>query len=187
MVNKGTYSARLASNEAVGILAAGNIFTGYYVKTDGTNGVLSVGREYDGSHPSKLRIYANYRPGSGVKIRDGNESFVPDGFAGGNDHGQIYVALTTAPIEIRTNPKSRKLFNKDDAEVLAYGQVTWTEAFGADGSLEMVEIPLEYNDRAKTSKPTHLVIVCSASKYGDYFSGAAGSVMYLDDFELVYE
>lgn len=187
MLNSGSYSARMESKSAFGMIAAGNIFVGSYVETDGTNGVLSVGREYNGSHPTKLKVYANYRPANGVKVKNGNESFVPDGFAGGNDQGQIYVALTTAPIEIRTNPDKRKLFNKDDAEVLAYGQVTWTEAFGPDGSLEMVEIPLEYNDRAKTSKPTHLVIVCSASKYGDYFSGAAGSVMYLDDFELVYE
>ncbi len=63
MVHSGTYSARLASDAALGIIAAGNIFTGYYVKTDGTNGVLSVGHTYDGSHPSKLRVYANYRPG----------------------------------------------------------------------------------------------------------------------------
>lgn len=63
MVHSGTYSARLASNKAMGVLAAGNIFVGHYVRTDGTNGVLSLGREYNGSHPSKVRVYANYRPG----------------------------------------------------------------------------------------------------------------------------
>ena len=96
------------------------------------------------------------------------------------------MALTTEAVEIRTNPGDRKLFDKDGSEVLAYGQVTWESDFGPDGALQEVEIPLEYNNRAKTTKPTHLVIVVSASKYGDYFSGAAGSVMYLDDFELVY-
>ena len=186
MLHGGAYSARLESKEALGVLAAGNIFVGEYVKTDGTNGVLSVGRPYNGSHPEMLKVRANYRPGSGVKVKSGNEEFVPAGFDGGNDHGQIYVALTTAPIEIRTNPKNRKLFSKDDSEVLAYGEVTWTAAFGPDGSLQEVEIPLEYNNRASSTRPTHLVIVVSASKYGDYFSGASGSVMYLDDFELVY-
>lgn len=186
MVHSGTYSARLASDAAMGIIAAGNIFTGYYVKTDGTNGVLSVGRPYDGSHPTKLRVYANYRPGDGVTIKSGNEEFV-EIVKGGTDHGQIYVALTTAPVEIRTNPDNRKLFNKDDNEVLAYGQITWKEPFGPDGALQQVDIPLEYNNRAKTMKPTHLVIVCSASKFGDYFCGSKTSVMYLDDFELVYE
>lgn len=187
MQHSGGSSARLASNSAMGFIAAGNIFTGYYVETDGTNGVLSVGRQYNGSHPTKMRLYANYRPGGGVAVKSGNDKFVPEGFSGGSDHGQIYVALTTAPIEIRTNPKKRKLFNKDDEEVVAYGQVTWTESFGPDGALELVEIPLEYKDNAKTVKPTHLVVVASASKYGDYFSGSPSSVLYLDDFELVYE
>lgn len=186
MINSGTYSARLASDAALGIIAAGNIFTGYYVKTDGTNGVLSVGKEYNGSHPSKLRVFANYRPGGSVTISDGNEKYV-DIVKNGTDQGQIYVALTTEPIEIRTNPNNRKLFDKNGSEVLAYGEVTWKEAFGTDGSLQLIDIPLEYNDRAKTVKPTHLVIVCSASKFGDYFCGSSKSVMYVDDFELVYE
>lgn len=187
MLHSGVYSARLESKSAMGMLAAGNVFVGTYVRTDGTNGVLSLGREYNGSHPSRLRVWANYRPGSGVSIKSGNESFCPDGFAGGNDHGQIYVALTTEKVEIRTNPSNRKLFNKDEECVLAYGEQTWTSSFGPDGALQQIDIPIVYNDRAKSNKPLYLVIVVSASKYGDYFSGAAGSVMYLDDFELIYE
>ncbi|MDE6551353.1 MAG: PCMD domain-containing protein, partial [Muribaculaceae bacterium] len=187
MKHSGQYSARLGSNAAMGVIAAGNIFTGKYVRTDGTNGVLSVGRPYNGSHPAKLKVFANYRPGSGVTINDKNKDFLPANFAGGTDHGQIYVALTTEEVEIRTNPKDRKLFESNDPVVLAYGQVTWTGNFGPDGQLQEIEIPLEYNDRAKKAKPTHLVIVCSASKYGDYFSGSKNSVMYVDDFELIYE
>lgn len=188
MINSGSYSARLESKAAMGIIAAGNIFIGHYVKTDGTNGVLSLGRAYNGSHPDKVVLWANYRPASGVSVKKGEDSNVPAGFAGGSDHGQIYVALTTEPVEIRTNPKDRKLFDAvNDECVLAYGQVSWTEAFGPDGQLQKLEIPFTYNDRAKTRKPLYVVMVASASKYGDYFSGAAGSVMYLDDIELVYE
>ncbi len=186
MKNSGSYSARLESKSAMGMLAAGNIFVGTYVKTDVTDGVLSLGREYNGSHPSGLSVWVNYRPGSGVSVKGGNESFVPDGFAGGKDHGQIYVALSTEPIEVRTKASNRKLFDVNDPAVLAYGQVTLTDNFGPDGELQKVEIPIEYNDRAKKQAPKYLIIVCSASKYGDYFSGSAGSVFYLDDFELVY-
>lgn len=188
MVHSGTYSARLESKSAAGVIAAGNIFIGSYVKTDGTNGVLSFGREFNGSHPAALKVWANYRPASGVSIESSNKSFLPSDFvSGGTDQGQIYVALTTAPVEIRTNPSNRKLFDADgDATVLAYGEVTWKGNFGPDGSLEQVEIPLKYNSRAKSNKPAYLVVVVSASKYGDYFSGAPGSVIYLDDFELVY-
>ncbi len=188
MLNSGTYAVKLQSDEALSILAAGNIFIGHYVETDGTNGVLSLGREYNGTHPDKMTMWVNYRPATGVKVNKGEEANVPDGFAGGSDHGQIYVALTTAPVEIRTNPSKRKLFDAEgDETVLAYGQVTWTEAFGPDGQLQKIEIPFTYNERAKTKKPVYLVMVASASKYGDYFSGAKGSVIYLDDVELVYE
>lgn len=187
MIHSGTYSARLESNQAMGIIAAGNLFVGEYVETDGTNGVLSLGRPYNGSHPTSLKVYANYRPGTSVTVKDSNSAFLPSGFKDGNDHGQIYVALTTGAIDIRTNPEKRKLFNRDDEEVLAYGQVTWEQAFGPDGSLQELVIPLEYKESARTTEATHLVIVCSASKYGDYFSGSKGSLMYVDDFELVYE
>lgn len=186
MRHSGQYSARLGSDAALGIIAAGNIFVGHYVKTDGTNGVLSLGREYNGSHPSKVRVYANYRPGGEVTIKDGNESLV-EITKGGTDHGQIYIALTDEPVEIRTNPDDRKLFDANDSHVLAYGEQTWTSNFGADGTLEVVEIPFTYNSKAYTTKPKYLVIVASASKFGDYFCGSKSSVMYLDDFELIYE
>lgn len=191
MFHTGAYSARLASSSALGILAAGNIFTGDYVKTDGTNGVLSFGRPYNGSHPDKVAVWANYRPGTVDVIKDGNQGYLE--FAkGDSDHGQIYVALVTAPVEIRTNPSNRKLFpmksgDEDFDKVVAYGQITWKEAFGPDGSLQRVEVPLQYNNRAATSKPLYLVIVCCASKFGDYFSGSSSSVLYIDDFELIYE
>lgn len=186
MVHSGTYSARLETKAVLRVIAAGNLFAGYYVRTDGTNGVLSLGRPYNGSHPSKVVVHANYRPASGFKVGDNHTGFTEIA-SGGMDHGQVYVALVDEPIEIRTNPDDQKLFDPDDPHVLAYGQVTWKENFGPDGQLQMVEIPFVYNDRANTKRPTHLVIVASASKYGDYFSGSAGSVMYLDDFELVYE
>lgn len=186
MVHSGTYSARLETKKVLGlVIAAGNAFVGEFVGTEGTNGILSLGRGFNGSHPDKVSVWANYRPGTGCVVKSG----VPDGTisSSGKDHGQIYIALTDEPIEIRTNPNNRKLFNPDDVHVLAYGEVTWTDDFGPDGQLQKVEIPFTYNDRAKTVRPTHIVIVSTASKYGDYFSGANGSVLYLDDFELVYE
>lgn len=186
MAHSGTYSARLETKKVLGfVIAAGNLFVGEYARTDGTNGVLSLGRTFNGSHPSKVAVWANYRPGTGCTVKPG----VPEGTIteNGKDHGQIYVALTDEPVEIRTNPKDQKLFDPNDVHVLAYGEVTWTDDFGPDGALQKIEIPFTYNDRAKTIRPTHIVIVSTASKYGDYFSGARGSLMYLDDFELVYE
>jgi hypothetical protein len=38
-----------------------------------------------------------------------------------------------------------------------------------------------------TMKDMYIILVASSSKYGDYFTGGDGSVMYIDDFELVYD
>ena len=37
-----------------------------------------------------------------------------------------------------------------------------------------------------TTKKYKLAIVCSSSKDGDKFSGAPGSVLYIDDFEVTF-
>lgn len=185
--HSGSASAKLHSQSAMGILAAGNLFVGTYVKTDGTNGVLSLGRQYDGSHPSAVKFWVNYRPATVGIVKSGNEKYLPAGFKGGKDHGQVYVALTTEPVSVRTSDPDNGLFKPDADCVVAYGQYTWTDNFGPDGQLQEFSIPIEYKDKAKTVKPLYIIIVAAASKYGDYFSGGDGSIFYLDDFELVYE
>ncbi len=195
MFHSASKSAKLESKFAsvfgIGKFAAGNLFAGEYVKTDGTDGVLSFGKPFaefaDGKQvdvrPTAMRVFVNYRPKPGVNKKGANSNYISEGQL---DQAQIYVALTTAAIEIKTK-KAEKLFNTADKEVLAYGQATLEGNYGADGQLEELIIPIEYFDRSEGVLPTHLVIVCSASKYGDYFSGGEGSTMYVDDFELIYE
>lgn len=187
MTHSGSFAAELKSQfvgiGTIGKMAAGNLFAGTYDKTDGTNGELTFGRQYDGSHPSSLKVWVNYRPGKAVKNKGADSSYIGEGQL---DKGQIYVALSTEPVKIRTKDAS-KLFNPSDDCILAYGQYTFESNFGPDGALKELEIPLEYYEKARSTKPLYLIIVCSASKYGDFFSGGEGSLMYLDDFELVYE
>lgn len=184
MVHSGQYSCRLESKSALGVLAAGNVFSGIFAGTeDGTNGILDLGREYDGSHPSAVRVWANYRPGAKCSVKESGLDITD----GGTDHGQIYVALVSDIVEIHTSSTKRQLMSPDRSEVIAFGEVTWKGNFGADNTLEMIDIPFEYNSKAKTVRPKYMVIVCAASKYGDYFSGSVGSVMVLDDFQFVYE
>lgn len=190
--HSGSYSAQLRS-QFVGIgvagkFAAGNLFVGEYLETQGTDGRLQFGREYNGSHPSALKFWANYRPGKVEETGSISDCGAEDKVAGGDtDKSQIYVALTTEPVEVRTKKSTRKLFNPDEDCVIAYGEITWDRAFGPDGELQEVNIPLKYKKYARTVKPKYLVIVCSASKFGDYFCGGEGSTMILDDFELVYD
>lgn len=181
--SSGKLSAKLESKYIVIKFAAGNLFTGYYMQTKGTNGVIQFGRPYDSSHPAKLSVMVNYRPAVATN-KGGNDKYIP---VGAKDQGQIYVALTTAPVQVDTSNEETASFKKDAPEVIAYGQHTFTDAYGQDGKMEKIEIPFEYYQKAKTEKPLYIVIVCSASKYGDFFSGAVGSLMYVDDFELIYE
>lgn len=188
MFHSGSQSARLRSQFVglgglAGKFAAGNLFAGTYLETQGTDGRLEFGREYDSSHPSALKVYVNYRP----KTADKNGSKNGKLSQGDLDKGQIYVALTTEKVEIRTKKSTQKLWNTDDPCVLAYGEKIFDNNFGPDGALEELIIPIDYKAAAKSKKPLYLVIVCTASYYGDYFDGGEGSCMYVDDFELVYE
>lgn len=72
----------------------------------------------------------------------------------------------------------------NDNNIIAYGELPSGVATSNNGFTEF-NIPLKY--KSLTDKPTHIILVCSASKYGDYMTGGEGSTMYLDDFELIYD
>ena len=46
-------------------------------------------------------------------------------------------------------------------------------------------IPIEYTSTDRV--PTHILIVCSSSRWGDYFTGCDKSELWVDDFELIYD
>ena len=170
-------AALLETKDMLGFLAAGNIFTGQYVRTEIPNGVLSFGRPFT-SFPTKLRVHYKYKsaPVSHVK-----EPFMH--LKGEPDECFIYIALTAwnGPLEIRTDPKHRQLFDKNDPQVIAYAELS--QGTSSSG-WETKELELEYR---KQVVPTHILVVATASKYGDYFTGGAGSRLLIDDFELIYD
>lgn len=100
------------------------------------------------------------------------------------DSCQIYIALSDKPepYEIRTKPSVRQVFDKNDRNIIAYGEFISGQS---TTSYKQVEIPLEY--RATNRTPKYIVIVAAASKYGDYFIGGEGSTLWIDEMELVYE
>ena len=189
MYHSGSSCARLLSKfvgvSIVGKLGSGNIFTGKYAGTSGTNGKIDFGRPYNASHPSKVRVWVNYRPAKAVSGKGAKTGYIE---AGQLDKGQIYIAISDAIKKVDTSDSSTLVTQEKAPDLfLAYGQYTFEEDFGDENELKMVEIPFEYFEKAKTVAPKYLIIVCCASKYGDYFSGGDGSLMYVDDFELVYE
>ncbi|MFI3317850.1 MAG: PCMD domain-containing protein [Rikenellaceae bacterium] len=196
--SSGAKSAQLSSRDILK-LAAGNLFVGDYVRTDGTNGVVGFGQKFT-SRPTALKGWVKYNQGiinkvgttpAGVEITSG---VTPD-------VGMIYIALGTWTKEVYgVNPGDGSIEGTDDTPVLVYTRYSstffdpTTDDVIAYGEYEINEsiddwveftIPLEYV--AVDRVPTHIMVVCTASKYGDYFTGSSSSVMSLDDFELVYE
>lgn len=161
----------------VGKLAAGNIFTGVYVRTDGTNGVLSFGRPFT-ERPTRLRGFFKYKTAP-ISSYKGFEQM-----KGQPDTCIVWCALIDSdePYEIRTKPSERHLFDRNGPHVVAYGQMTCGE--NVDQYVPF-EFDLEYT--ATNRQPKYLIICSSASKYGDYFVGGNGAVLCLDNFELLYD
>ena len=172
-------AASLESKYLVLKFAAGNIFTGSYVKTVGTNGVLSFGREFS-SFPSKLRINYKYTSATIDKVGEDALSYLK----GRSDSCHIYIALTDwdQPLEIRTRPSERQLFDKNDSHVIAYAEYISGQS---DAQYQQKDLVLDYRYSDRT--PKYIVVVASASKYGDYFTGGVGSKLLIDNFELIYE
>lgn len=162
----------------IGKLAAGNLFTGEFVRVDGMNGILNFGRLFDG-RPTKLKGYFKYRP---VPIDYCSSEW--SNLKSKPDTAVIYMALTDwdEPFEIRTNPKNRQLFDKNDPHVIAYGEVKY--GYSVE-NFTPFEIELDY--RATNRIPKYILIVCTASKYGDYFTGGAGSILFVDNFSLEWD
>ncbi len=180
--NDGSLSAMLKSqyvglgDDWGGKFAAGNLFVGRYVKTDGTDGVLEFGRPFT-SRPVKMKFWYKYNSGT--------VNYSCDYIAKGEpDIAHIYVALGdwSAPVEIRTKSSNRKLFDKEDANIIAYGELVQSQTVG-----EWTEYTITLDYRSMERVPTYIVVVASASKYGDYFAGSTSSTLWLDDVELIYE
>lgn len=174
-------SAMLQSKYIIIKFAAGNIFIGNYVRTDGSDGVLNFGKPYT-SRPIGVKGKYNYSPGNIQYYSKSNPDL--SRMEGKPDTCTIYMALTdgNAPVEIRTNKNNRKLFDKDADEVFAYGQLN-------NGSTTngWVDFTIMMDFKETNRKATYIVLVASSSKYGDYFTGSKESILYLDDLELIYE
>jgi hypothetical protein len=100
------------------------------------------------------------------------------------DQCGMYCALLSEALVVDNTDMSTFPDWETDPRVIAYGALPAEQNVHSNGQWKRVNIPLVYNDF--TTKPTHLLVVFSASKYGDYFHGGEGSTLYLDDFELVY-
>lgn len=154
-------------------IAAGNLFTGTY-KTNLGNPATSatMGRPYT-SRPTRMTGWYKYTP---AEVTTGGNNYSaqkhPDA-VGKMDFCSIYIRLEDWG-GATTRPASPK--------VIAYAGLE-NDQVVADYT--QFDLKLEYYDRE--TKPTHIVIVSSSSRYGEDFCGGPGSVLYVDQFALSFD
>ncbi|WP_297097629.1 PCMD domain-containing protein [uncultured Draconibacterium sp.] len=181
-----TYDLGLAGVPLKTPIAAGSLFTGYFDsdKLDPTDPEAAVifGTPFTG-RPVKIRFTYSYVPGAVNEDRYGN---VLDY----DDSCDIYAFL-----EVRLGGETQRL------------GTAWFRSSEVQSELITTDMPVIYGplddsypdymkpedgnfvsgDSATYLLPTHISFVASSSYDGANFAGAVGSVLIVDDVELVYE
>lgn len=188
-VLKNSAAAKLESKKVNAVIfnvfAAGNIYTGSFIDpviggSAATSGaLLDFGIPYDG-RPTKLKGYYQYSPknvnwGAHGEIKNGDQ-----------DKCTIYVALCDWTTPFRVNTKESLFVDTNANYVLGYGELSDENASKSMSAYESFEIDIKYRKNIN-KKVTYILIVASASKYGDYFTGGEGSTLYIDEFSLDFD
>lgn len=169
-------AARLETMTAMGMLAAGNIYVGNFGNIAGLGAELDWGYPFT-ARPLALRGFYKYAPKAIDMAKDPYK-----GLVGQSDECQIQVLLTDWPDRFHINTSKKQFVDfENDRYIIAHGSLTSSRT---DPQYVKFSIPLAYRN-GRT--PKYIVIVGAASRYGDYFTGAKGSVLKLDEFELVYD
>ena len=200
----GNQSVCAQTSQMAGILAAGNLFTGQFAGLVGTEGGrVNFGRPWT-TRPVALKLYCKYTTSKidiiGKKMPPGI-TLTKDDF----DRAQIKVALGTwdyrvyggskdSPVHINTTDASTFVdFSKDQSTIAHGNLIIHNDGYilnGADMVSALTDqwaeyiIPLDYHDL--DILPTHIIVSCAASQYGDYFTGCSSSRLWIDKVELVY-
>ena len=191
---EGTQSVCLQSRWIVVKFAAGNLFSGHFGDLIGTSGgTVYFGRPFT-ARPTAFRFWMKY---SGGVINRESSNVPAEGKKGNYDKASIRIALGTwdfkkyggdadSPVKFdTTNPDTFVDFSTD-ASTIAFGEkIVSSDSTNPATDWIQVTIPLEYS--SLTTYPTHIIISCAASMYGDYFSGYDNSKLWLDGMELLYE
>ena len=206
----GSRSVCAQSTWAVVKFAAGNIFTGNFAGLVGTKGgKVNFGRPWT-TRPTGVRLWVKYSAGV---INRYNE--VPDGADVTEnvtyDRGNVKIALGTwdyktyggsksSPVLVNTTDKTTFVDYGTDASTIADGElILFGDGYqqingkGVKGTKEtatvtewrQITIPFAYHN--ETTFPTHIIISCAASMYGDYFTGCDTAKLWVDGVELIYD
>ena len=199
----GRQSVRAQTSQMAGMLAAGNLFTGQFAGLVGTSGgMVNFGRPW-ATRPTAMKIYCKYTTGkmdiikgspAGVTLTRDDYDMAEIKVALGDWDYRKYGGSKDSPVHINTTDPSTFVDFNTDASTIANGSLIINhDGYVLNGAEKVVTatdewieytIPLDYRNIEK--QPTHIVISCAASKYGDYFTGYSNSKLWIDAVKLIY-
>ena len=177
----------MQSTNKLSVFAAASLYTGKFQGLSGMSANMEFGQPFT-SRPIALHGYYQYTPQKinhidrtpdGVTITEGTTM----------DECAIFIALAKKSFTFNNSKEEEYIDYEGDDNIIAYGTIEgdYVTTSGAANGYTEFTIPLQYKESQFGEIPTHIIIVCSASKYGDYMTGADNSLLYLDDFSLIYE
>lgn len=200
----GLQSVRAQTSQTAGMLAAGNLFTGKFAGLVGTEGgKVNFGRQWT-TRPKALKLWCKYTTGKmdivkgapiGVTLNKGVDyDRAQIKVALGNWNYRTYGGTAESPVHVNTTDANTFVNFNTDPSTIANGELIIhydsylingkdQQSTATDKWIEYT-IPLNYHDTDEL--PTHIIISCAASQFGDYFSGYSASKLWLDKFELIY-
>lgn len=172
-------AVKLVSQAVTGQLVTGCLFTGLSgcISVNGMTATLNMGIPFT-DRPTALQGYAKYisEPINYAKAPHTNKKGTPDS-------GRLFVLLTDRDSSlVVTPPNIRIVFNhKTNSSIIGYGEKIFE---GTDEAYKEFTIPIEYYS---DSTPKYVVICGTSSLLGVFFTGGAGSTLYLDEFKFIYD
>lgn len=191
VAGSGKKAAKLSSEYFLIKFAAGNLFTGEFIGLKGTKGAdIAWGVPFS-SRPKSLHGYYCYQP---VKIDNADDAH--KSMIGLLDSAQVQVILAdwdknpwdqypAGAIDDKgrfhvINSDNQFIDYDNDPAIIGYGNMTFSKWMD---NYEEFDLEIKYrNERT----PSVVAIVAASSRYGDYFTGGKGTVLYLDEFSFKY-
>ena len=176
-----TAAAKLQSMK-VGMFAAGNLYTGEFIKVSTSGGLgaqLNWGIPFT-ARPRALKGHYSYSP---AKIGEAKPPY--ESLKGQMDKCQLLVILTDMDDPFTVDTANGIFFDQTPAnkDIIAYAKYESDEDTG--GQYREFSLELEYWRPDAT--PEYAIVIACASYLGNYFTGGVGSVMYVDEFEFIYD
>ncbi len=173
---EGKAAAKITSTKVLWAFVAGNIYTGEFVRVvDFSGAEMNMGVPFRG-RPKSISGYYHYIP---KKINYAKPPY--ENLKGQMDKGRVEVILTDweKPYNVVTN-NDEFIDGATDPHVIGRAELIIEK--GTEDYVRF-EVPLVYRN-SKT--PSYAVINAAASRLGAWFTGASGSVLYLDELQFNY-